>query len=307
MRSAKSPTRRNCRSLRLACATNVNPYGRFMTFQMTHLNGKPAHTSDLAPLAFAGYAHFTAMQIRQSSVRGLDLHLARLRHASDQLFGQHLSDEQVTDYLRTAVAASEAADASVTCYITSRPGEFAPADESLELDILVKITDPVQAPSSPLSLDVVRHERHLPRIKHVGEVSKTLLLRQANSRGFDDAVFEDHHGRLSEATIWNLAFWDGDTVIWPEAEYLPGVTKQILVRRLRDMGVPQTSRAVYAAEIGDQLSAVVMNSWTPAIPVSMIAHHSMVLDTASYQLLHKAYSAEPQARLAGPGSEIPSR
>lgn len=119
----------------------------------------------------------------------------------------------------------------MTCSLSSRPGEFTPARESPELDVLIKVTDPAQAPAGPLALDVVPHERHLPQVKHVGEVSKTLLLRQAIDRGFDDAAFEDSSGRLSEATIWNLAFWDGESVIWPEAEYLPGVTMQILARR----------------------------------------------------------------------------
>lgn len=36
---------------------------------------RPATATDLAPLAFAGYAHFTAMQVRGGGVRGLDLHL----------------------------------------------------------------------------------------------------------------------------------------------------------------------------------------------------------------------------------------
>jgi hypothetical protein len=42
-------------------------------------NGKTATREALAPLAFAGHAHFTAMQVRDGRVRGLDLHLARLR------------------------------------------------------------------------------------------------------------------------------------------------------------------------------------------------------------------------------------
>ncbi|WP_293694971.1 aminotransferase class IV [uncultured Agrococcus sp.] len=160
--------------------------------------------------------------------------------------------------------------------------------------MLIKITEPA---AGPLALDVVRHERHLPRVKHVGEVSKTLLLRQAVERGFDDAAFEDSSGRLTEATIWNLAFWDGESVIWPEAEYLPGVTRQILVRRLRDRGVPQTTRAVRPADMSDRLSAVVMNSWTPAIPVSEIGGQPTVIDSTFAKLLCEAYAEESRARL----------
>lgn len=269
-----------------------------MTLQITHLNGNPATVSDLVPLTFAGYAHFTAMQMRDHAVRGLDLHLERLRQASDYLFGDHLPDEQIAAYLRAAVATSGAADGSVTCFITSRPGEFAPAGDTSELDVLVKVTDPAQAPTGPMSLDVVPHERHLPEVKHVGEIGKTLLLRQANSRGFDDAAFEDRSGRLSEATIWNLAFWDGKTVIWPEAEYLPGVTMQILARRLRNMGVPQVTRAIRMNDISDRLSAVVMNSWTPAVTVSKIGERSMNEDLTFSRLLHEAYASESQALLS---------
>lgn len=50
-------------------------------------------------------------------------------------------------------------------------------------------------------------------MKHIGEVAKTYLLRQAVAQGFDDAAFVDRRGRLSEATIWNLAFWDGAAVV----------------------------------------------------------------------------------------------
>ncbi|MDO5646165.1 MAG: aminotransferase class IV [Dermabacter sp.] len=268
-----------------------------MTEQITHLNGNPATAPALAPLAFAGYAHFTAMQMREHSVPGLDLHLARLRQASDTLFGQHLPDEQITEFLRTAVSASEAANASVTCFITSRPGEFSPAGNDPTLDVLVKVTNPATAPAGPLALNVVRHERHLPQVKHVGEVSKTFFLRQAVERGFNDAAFEDSVGRLSEATIWNLTFWDGESVIWPEAEYLAGVTMQIIARRLRLLGVPQQTRPIRVADLSERLSAVVMNSWTPGIAISRIADHAMAQDSQFMRLLGEAYATETRDRL----------
>lgn len=268
-----------------------------MTLQITQLNDNRATVSDLAPLSFAGYAHFTAMQMRNLAVRGLDLHLTRLREASDILFGQHLLDAQIIDYLRTAAEASEVSDASVTCFITSRPGEFAPAGDNAELDVLIKVTDPADSPVGALALDVVRHERHLPQVKHAGEVSKTFLLRRAIARNFNDAAFEDSTGRLSEATIWNLAFFDGETVIWPEAEYLHGVTMQILARRLPALGVPQRTRPIRKTDLSMGLSAVVMNSWTPGISVSRIGDQVMAQDPAFTRLLQTAYETEPHDRL----------
>ncbi|GAA1480831.1 aminotransferase class IV family protein [Gordonia sinesedis] len=269
------------------------PTVALMTTSITLLNGRPAETADLAPLAFAGFAHFTAMQVRDRRVRGLDLHLSRLRNASDELFGRHLPDEEVLDQLRKALADAPE-DVSLTCFMSSRPGEFVPASSSgVTVDMLVKVTDAATPPLGPLSLDVVEHERHLPRIKHVGEVSKTLLLRRANASGFDDAAFIDRSGWLSEATIWNLAFWDGESVIWPRAEVLPGITMQIIARRLDALGVPQRTEEIRQGDLDERWSAAVMNSWSPGIPIGRIGNLPLGRDQEFIEALHNAYAEEP--------------
>lgn len=231
-----------------------------MTTLITHINGAEADARRLAPLAFAGFAHFTAMQVRDGRVRGLDLHLSRLRDASNELFGTHLPDERMLDYLRAALLAAPR-DVSLNCFIT-------PANSGDGLDVVVRVTDPHTVRESAISLDVVAHQRHLPHIKHVGEVAKTQYQRSARARGFDDSAFVDHTGRLSEATIWNLAFWDKETVIWPQADVLPGVTMQILKRQLAALGVPQSERPIKIEDVRNQkLDGVVMNSWTPGISI----------------------------------------
>lgn len=207
-------------------------------------------------------------------------------------FGQHVPDDTILDQMRRALSDAPP-DASLIGFVSSRPGEFAWAVDNSELDVLIRITDAAMPPTGPLSLDVVEHERHLPRVKHVGEVSKTLLLRQANARGFDDAAFTNRSGHLSEATIWNLAFWDGETVIWPRAEVLPGVTMQILARRLEALGVPQRMAEVSARKLDGTLAAAVMNSWSPGIPVARIGDRPLRQEPEFLCVLHEAYAREP--------------
>ena len=108
-----------------------------MTFSTVQLNGAVASADQLASVAFAGYAHFTALQVRSGAVRGLDLHLARLRKASDELFGTHLPDDQMRDYLRQAIQMAPA-DASLSCFVTQREGEFTAARLPTELDVFVR-------------------------------------------------------------------------------------------------------------------------------------------------------------------------
>lgn len=262
-----------------------------MTSSTVQLNGTAATADQLASVAFAGYAHFTALQVRSGAVRGLDLHLARLGKASEELFGTHLSDDHVRGYLRQAIHAGSA-DASLSCFVTQRAGEFVAPTAPAELDVFVRTSPAADPPAGPLSLDVVGHGRHLAHLKHVGEVGKTFYLRQAVARGFDDAAFMDTHGRLSEATIWNLAFWDGESVIWPRADLLAGITMQILSRRLTARGVPQRTVDVRPEDLRAYSAAVLMNSWTPGIAVDRIGDHHFTGDKRLEQVLHEAYADE---------------
>lgn len=254
-------------------------------------NGLPATLEDLTPLAFAGYAHFTAMQVREGRARGLDLHLARLRAASVQMFGQALPDGHILTALRAAIQAGPA-DMSLVATVYSPAGEFTVAGPDARPELLLRASPPSSGPSGPLALAAMEHERMLPAVKHVGEVAKTYLLRQAVAQGFDDAAFVDRQGRLSEASIWNLAFWDGAAVVWPEAAMLTGTTMGIVRHQLDRMGVPQRTQAVTLNDVPALLGAVVMNSWTPGVPVNRIGAAALPAAPRFMELLHAAYQAE---------------
>ena len=255
-------------------------------------NGRPATDIDLNPLAFAGYAHFTAMQVRGGRVRGLDLHLARLRDASVRMFGQALPDILLRGYLQTAIAAGPP-DLSLMATVYSPAGEFTVAGANVAPEVLVRTAPASNGPVGPLSLAVFDHERVLPEMKHVGEIAKTWFLRRAVEQGFDDAAFLDREGRLSEGSIWNLAFWDGEAVVWPQAAMLLGTTMGIVQRQLAVLGVAQRVQPVGLQDLSAMAGAVVMNSWTPGVAVHRIGDVALPDAPAFTALLHRAYQAEP--------------
>jgi branched-subunit amino acid aminotransferase/4-amino-4-deoxychorismate lyase len=257
---------------------------------VAQLNGRPATPEALAPIAFAGFAHFTAMQVRGRKIRGLDLHLERLRSASMTLFGRAMPDDEVRRCLQTALE-NGAADLSLTATMYQPQGEFALRD-TVAPEVLVRTGPAYSGPEGSLSLATFEHERFFPSIKHVGETAKTYYLRQAGKQGFSDAVFIDRRGRISEGSIWNLAFWDGAAVIWPDAEMLTGVTMQIVRRQLERLGISQRVQEITLAELPKMTGAVVMNSWTPGVAVSRIGSVPLPRAPEFVSLLHRAYEAE---------------
>lgn len=260
------------------------------------INDLPATATELTPLAFAGFAHFTAMQVRGRRIKGLDLHLARLRTASMEFFGRARPDAQLRRLIKTAID-NGPEDQSLTVTVFSPGGEFTADSMDVEPDVLVRTGAPSNGPTGPLRLAAVEHERPLPTIKHVGESGKTYYLHQAIRQGFDDAAFVDRQGRLSEATIWNLVFWDGETVIWPKAALLTGTMMGIVQRQLDHFGIPQRHEEISLERLESLSGAAVMNSWTPGIAVTSIGSTTIAESDSFMKLLRRAYDTEPAQHL----------
>jgi branched-subunit amino acid aminotransferase/4-amino-4-deoxychorismate lyase len=156
--------------------------------------------------------------------------------------------------------------------------------EPVEPDVLVRTSPPVAPATGPVTVRSTVHERLLPQVKHVATLGLVYHWRQARKDGFDDVLFVDRDGYVSEGSIWNIGFFDGDGIVWPAAPALRGITMQLVQAGLRREGVPSTTRAVHLEDLPGFRSAVLMNSITPGRPVVgidgvVLAHDPSLLAT----------------------------
>ncbi|MNN32590.1 hypothetical protein D3C81_1463130 [compost metagenome] len=133
----------------------------------------------------------------------------------------------------------------------------------------------------------LRYQRELAHIKHVGTFPLFHHRRQAMREGFDDVVFVDEAGRVSEGSTWNLAFWDGAQVVWPQAAALRGVTEQLLMAGLDRIGQGQVSRAVGLEELPGFSGAVACNA-SGMWPLARVDGVSFVQSDVLLQVLQRA-------------------
>jgi branched-subunit amino acid aminotransferase/4-amino-4-deoxychorismate lyase len=256
------------------------------------LNGAAASAADLAVLVQTNYGHFTAMQVRDGAVRGLDLHLHRLDEASQALFGTRLDADRVRAYLRHAIA-NDTQPMSIRVNVFSRTLNRQDLRASVAVDVLV-ITGPATSSSSaPLRLKSFCYTRDLATIKHVGTFPLFHFRRLAQQAGFDDAVFVDQNGRFSEGSIWNIGFADAHGICWPEAPQLVGVSMQLLQQGLIHNGVPSTTRAIYSKDLPSLRAAFFSNASVPVRPVASIDEVQLRVDEALISQLQQAYESNP--------------
>jgi 4-amino-4-deoxychorismate lyase len=252
------------------------------------LNGRVPDLADTQRLVARNYGHFTSMQVRDGRVRGLALHLARLDDGNEDFFdgrGDVADEVRQRELIRHALGSTANASVRVS-YVVS-------ADEKDRPDVLVAVSDPAPARPGPgLRAQTRAYAREWPTTKHSATMGLTYARRQARQDGFDDALFFTDE-RISEGSTWNVAFWDGERVLWPEAPMLRGVTMVLLQVAMTMTGMPWGIRPVHRAELPDLLAAAAVNSICPAQPIASIDDVIFTDTAALTETLRTAWETVP--------------
>jgi branched-subunit amino acid aminotransferase/4-amino-4-deoxychorismate lyase len=233
------------------------------------VNGEAANADDLRWLVANNYGHFTSMRVENGGVRGLDLHLDRLAASTRNLFGTDLDRDVVRGYVRAAIDGLHG-PLSVRINVFSRTYDRDNPARAVAADVLVSVSAASLPNETPLSVKSFAYERESPAIKHVGTFPLFHYRRQAQQAGFDDALFVDGAGRVSEGSIWNVGFFEGDSVVWPNARQLEGVSKQLLRGAFASGGIVDRAQAVALADIGRFSGAFFTNSAQSVRPIAHI-------------------------------------
>jgi branched-subunit amino acid aminotransferase/4-amino-4-deoxychorismate lyase len=156
---------------------------------------------------------------------------------------------------------------------------------------MVAVRPPVDPSGLPQSLKSVTYQRPVPHIKHAGSFAQFYYGRLAEHHGFDDALLTGPGGTISEAGISNIAVYDGNTVIWPDAPCLVGITMQLLQPRLPDAGIPTRRAPVHLADVPSVAAAFVTNSLGVVAPVGRIDDTTIPVDPSLMKTVVELYES----------------
>jgi branched-subunit amino acid aminotransferase/4-amino-4-deoxychorismate lyase len=257
---------------------------------LAELNGEPPAAEDLLLPAVVNYGHFTSMQVREGRVRGLDLHLRRLADANPRLFGTALDTGTVRAYLRHAVATAGVPAASVRVTVFARDFDRTRPAVPVAPDVLVTVGTASEPGTHPLRVRTVRYQRPLPEIKHAGTFAPLHHTREARLAGFDDVLFLDRTGHVSEGSVWNVGFLEGDTLVWPEAPVLPGTSMRLLQGAVERRGIATVTRKVRPDELAGFRLTFTANSGAVGRPIGAVDGTELPADPELAAVLAEAYA-----------------
>jgi len=253
------------------------------------LNGAPASPDQMRVLALTNYGHFTSMLVQDFAVRGLSLHLERLTRDCRRLFDVELDTAAVRHHVRHALAGNPGpVMVRVTVYDPAL--DLGSIGSDAEPSVLVTIRSARHGASAPLRLQAARYQREIPAVKHVSVFGALMHRRRAQRAGFDDVLFTSDDGVISEASTSNIGFVHQGRVVWPRAEWLPGVTMALIDQGL---GQAAATESVNVSDLPDMEAAFVTNASTGVRAVLSVDRTEWRTDHEVLDKVRKLYEETP--------------
>ncbi len=253
-----------------------------MMTPMIWINGQlvPGH----APLLSAadrgfllGDGLFETLAVRAGEPADLEEHLARLTAGADALgIPFRFAAESLRKEVSSLLAANELEGDGVLRITLSRgPGTRGLRVPEPASPVLVLTAEPYDfvepAPRRVVVSTVVRHPGAITsRWKTVSYLDQVMALREAEARGFDDALMPNGLRGLAGATHANLFVVVQGRVYTPRIEdgALPGITRAQVLTQLVEEGVEVVQSSVPWSAVARASEVFLTNSLSGVIPVA---------------------------------------
>lgn len=239
----------------------------------------------------ATYGAITSFQVEQGGVRGLDLHLERLKSSALELFGQAIPQDRLLDDLRSALGGRADAWVRVSLFapeLTPRNAGWNGCPRAM-----ISVSPPARPLGDGLRLKSVVNTRYGASYKHSGQFDLIHARRTAVLAGMDDALFVDREGQISEGSLWNIGFLRNQTVVFPQAAALDGVTMRLIRDGLSCYGMGSVFEPCFLNDLAAFDAAFVCNSATPCGLVKAIDSHQFETDASVLGCILEAWAGQP--------------
>lgn len=246
-------------------------------------DGALAPASPVDPGLLIGLGVFETLPVLSGRAFAVRRHLARLRAGARQC-GLPVPEEEL---LHAAITGLERADGvpglrSGRLRLTWTPG---PAGEGA----LLATVGPT-LPARPARVLLTRFRRNesspLTGVKSTSYAENILALREAQRRGFTEAVFANTRGELCEGATSNVFIETDGEILTPEltSGCLPGITRELIIEWGRDAGLPIREATLPFSVMNTTRHAALTSSLKAMVPVTHVGERALETGPLTRQL-----------------------
>ncbi len=268
-----------------------------MKNQVIYIGGKKvADINGIFPRGFFyGDGVFETMRWRGFRPVFLEKHIKRILHGAAVLEIPISDGGEITGEIIKSAENSGFPDCVVKICLVSGglPAPFFAKPDSFQIIISVtEFSDNFSV--KPLKIIFLQNgysRRYSPLsgIKSLNYLENILSMREAEKRGFDDALLPDADAAPVETTCRNIFFGHGTDIFTPPPDcgILPGITREILIDIASKAGFSVSELSLQEREIARMEFVFATNSVSGIVPVENIQFQDLTLDFSTS--VHTSY------------------
>ncbi|MEO1440748.1 MAG: aminotransferase class IV [Chloroflexota bacterium] len=231
--------------------------------------------TDLAVLR--GYGVFDFFRTYGGKPIQLERNINRLRNSANMIeLDVPWSNAEIAEIVLETLNRNGFEEANIRIIVTGGDSpDFITPQEKPRLLVYVEPLKPLPEwwYTSGVKVITVKEERQIPRAKSLNYISAIIAQKRARKAGAVEALYVDRDDNIREGTTTNLfAFYGENTVITPQMDILPGVTRgrviELLSRRYEVLERPLSYDVALTA---DELVITAANK--QVVPVVQLDGH----------------------------------
>lgn len=232
-------------------------------YNWAYLNGKilPATEPAVALVDrgfLFGYGLFETIRIQNGRCIRFSRHMSRLADGArliglDNLPTPHAIQEAISSIIEANSIRNARLRLTVTGGISLEAGITLQGNPNPSLAIVAyELPDTEPSPASVIISTIRRDEQNpLSSLKSLNYLPSILALREARSKGADDAVMLNTRGHVAEGTVGNIFLRFGDTLVTPSLDegLVPGTVRAAIVEHAPELGLQVIEKEVTTDEL----------------------------------------------------------
>jgi branched-chain amino acid aminotransferase len=185
-----------------------------------------------------GYGVFDFFRTYNGKPIQLERNITRLRNSAKVIeLDVPWTDDEIAAIVNETVERNGFDEANIRIIVTGGDSEnFLMPGDNPRLLVYVEPLKPLPAEwyTNGVKVITVQEERYLPGAKSLNYIPAIIALKQAHRENAVEALYTDRDGNVREGTTTNVFAFYGDTVITPQTDMLPGVTRGRVLEILSD-------------------------------------------------------------------------
>jgi 4-amino-4-deoxychorismate lyase len=264
--------------------------------EQVFINGNSIPTEIPLRALFFGEGLFETFRYNNRMPLFFNMHYERMEAGARMLQIPLMDKDSVIELVKKAVIDSGLPDAYVKiCVLSGGSLNYYDIPEKGDIAIIIRDyavrKEPVRASVNSFKRS---SESPIRRVKSLNYLENVMARREAGLSGYDESIFLNERGEITESTSGNIFWFNNDVLFTPSlgTGILPGITRAVLIKFMHELGLRVEEGGYRPEHLVGSSFAFLTNSLVGSVLLMQLGEIVFPLNDKLYEGVRKLLTAK---------------